>query len=593
MGFPIDSPLPLFYDRNGSPLDAGFVYIGTVGLNPITNPIAVYWDAGQTIPAPQPLRTVRGYIARNGAPADIYVNSDYSIVVQDKNRALVLNEPNSAAIARAIAVLGSPANGSGADLVANADRSIATIAALRAYPKPSLEAGRTLAVTVIEHTAGTDKGGGQFLWDANSTLPDDNGRVINPAGNLGTGRWLRMDPEVTPEQFGALGIVGGNDTAAISSMEAHLTNTGTRVVKLQSRVYPTTNVTASATLDDTEWRGQGLITDDANLYRWPCDEGKEIIGREYLALFHSRINAGIAFRLKVWGDSRPQGNSQTGNFIWHNALREAARQRGYYRGVFENDAVGGSTILDWTNTYVDANLDGTDDPHLVVFCAGINDLFIPFGPATPAQVVGRLDAMLQKIRLTKGYGMPALSIAVVVPISAYNPSQGRDPRFIEPLRKGFRNLARKWQVCIIDGYAVAADATNQRGLGFAADLTAPEVIHQNNTGMIPILNQLIETVMPDITPMRGGNFSMESGTGQTFTAAQLPADYPLGISMYRAAPGGGGSNWPLEGFVKTENFIDDIQVQYNYATSVSDANVWIRKGRANAWGTWRQITLVP
>lgn len=111
MAFPIDSPLPIFYDRNGDVLDAGYVYIGTPNLNPITSPVSVYWDAAQTIPAPQPLRTVRGFIARNGAPANLYVTGDFSIVVQDMHRQLVISEPTAGQIAQIISVVGG-ANGS-------------------------------------------------------------------------------------------------------------------------------------------------------------------------------------------------------------------------------------------------------------------------------------------------------------------------------------------------------------------------------------------------------------------------------------------------------------------------------------------------
>jgi len=37
-----------------------------------------------------------------------------------------------------------------------------------------------------------DGGGGPFYWDAASTATDDGGLVINPTGNAGTGRWLRI-----------------------------------------------------------------------------------------------------------------------------------------------------------------------------------------------------------------------------------------------------------------------------------------------------------------------------------------------------------------------------------------------------------------
>jgi len=41
----IEPPFPAFAGLDGQPLDSGFINIGEVNLNPITNPIAVYWDA--------------------------------------------------------------------------------------------------------------------------------------------------------------------------------------------------------------------------------------------------------------------------------------------------------------------------------------------------------------------------------------------------------------------------------------------------------------------------------------------------------------------------------------------------------------------
>lgn len=89
----IQSPYVQFTDLDGSPLDDGAVYIGTAGLNPQTNPITVYWDNAGTQPAAQPLTTRSGVIARNGAPARVYVNaSAYSIMVRDKRGNLIAYE---------------------------------------------------------------------------------------------------------------------------------------------------------------------------------------------------------------------------------------------------------------------------------------------------------------------------------------------------------------------------------------------------------------------------------------------------------------------------------------------------------------------
>ncbi len=82
-------PHPIFTDRDGSPLDNGFLYFGVAGLNPETNPIQVYYDINLTQPAAQPLRTSNGYVMRNGAPALIYANAQFSVTVRDKSSQLV------------------------------------------------------------------------------------------------------------------------------------------------------------------------------------------------------------------------------------------------------------------------------------------------------------------------------------------------------------------------------------------------------------------------------------------------------------------------------------------------------------------------
>ena len=84
---------PIFTDIDGQPLEAGFVWIGTANLDPQVNPINVYWDAALTIPAAQPIRTLAGYPSNSGTPARLYVNSDYSIRVMNRNGSVVYSAP--------------------------------------------------------------------------------------------------------------------------------------------------------------------------------------------------------------------------------------------------------------------------------------------------------------------------------------------------------------------------------------------------------------------------------------------------------------------------------------------------------------------
>ena len=89
----VEPPFPAFADAGGQPLEDGYIWIGTVNLNPITNPIVAYWDSALTITAVQPIRTSGGYPVYQGTPANIYVNSDYSIQVQNKNGSVVYSAP--------------------------------------------------------------------------------------------------------------------------------------------------------------------------------------------------------------------------------------------------------------------------------------------------------------------------------------------------------------------------------------------------------------------------------------------------------------------------------------------------------------------
>jgi hypothetical protein len=85
----VEPPFPAFADASGQPLEDGYIWVGTVNLNPITNPIVAYWDSALTITAVQPIRTSGGYAVYQGTPARIYTATDYSIQVQNKNGTVV------------------------------------------------------------------------------------------------------------------------------------------------------------------------------------------------------------------------------------------------------------------------------------------------------------------------------------------------------------------------------------------------------------------------------------------------------------------------------------------------------------------------
>ena len=90
----VQPPYPAFAGTDGQPLENGYIWIGVVNLSPQVNPIAVYWDAAQTIAAPQPIRTLNGYPVYQGSPSRFYVATDYSIQVLDSKGSVVYTSLN-------------------------------------------------------------------------------------------------------------------------------------------------------------------------------------------------------------------------------------------------------------------------------------------------------------------------------------------------------------------------------------------------------------------------------------------------------------------------------------------------------------------
>ena len=107
----VEAPYPAFADIDGQPLEDGYINIGTANLNPITNPINVYWDSGLTITAAQPIRTSGGYPVYQGTPARFYVNVDYSIQVKDKKGTVVYTSLNGNAVSGGLIVTNATGTG--------------------------------------------------------------------------------------------------------------------------------------------------------------------------------------------------------------------------------------------------------------------------------------------------------------------------------------------------------------------------------------------------------------------------------------------------------------------------------------------------
>lgn len=91
----VTEPIPQFHDRDGQPLDGGFIYVGQAGLDAQTNQIPIYFDPAMTLPVAQPVRTLNGYPSSSGSAFAFYAGAgDFSITILDAQGLLVLSAPN-------------------------------------------------------------------------------------------------------------------------------------------------------------------------------------------------------------------------------------------------------------------------------------------------------------------------------------------------------------------------------------------------------------------------------------------------------------------------------------------------------------------
>ncbi len=86
----ISTPFPIFNDKDGSPLDAGFIYFGELNKSPLSDPIEIFYDSALTVPAENPVRTVNGYVSTNGYMRQVFCAEPViSIQVQNKRKEIV------------------------------------------------------------------------------------------------------------------------------------------------------------------------------------------------------------------------------------------------------------------------------------------------------------------------------------------------------------------------------------------------------------------------------------------------------------------------------------------------------------------------
>jgi hypothetical protein len=194
--------LPYFNDLFGNALDVGNVYIGLPNTDPRQNPMTVYFDEAQTIPAPQPIRVLEGRLTKTGSVSEIFVNPPYSIYVEDQRGAQVYYLPS----------VDDPVVSAIGTLSVTVQPNIAALRLLN-----PLTAANALVMSYYSAAGKPDGGGGIYKYDStDTTTPDNAGSVIVGLNNA---RWKLYQPNgrVSVKQFGAKGDGATLDDAAFAA----------------------------------------------------------------------------------------------------------------------------------------------------------------------------------------------------------------------------------------------------------------------------------------------------------------------------------------------------------------------------------------
>lgn len=235
----IQPTFPIFTDAAGEPLENGYIWIGTTNLDPQVNQINVYWDAALTQLAAQPIRTLNGYPSNSGTPARLYVNSDYSIRVMNKNASVVYSAP--AATERLSDVVVGGVNASEVVYDPAGTGAVATTVQTKLRESVSIQDFGAISDGTTDDAAAVNAaitavaalGGGDVKFPAGTTLVGstiyvaDNVHLVG-AGQKATTIKLKASANVNiiQKKAGASGIGAGLFDLTIDGNDANNTNGG-------------------------------------------------------------------------------------------------------------------------------------------------------------------------------------------------------------------------------------------------------------------------------------------------------------------------------------------------------------------------------
>ena len=338
-------PYPIFTDKSGDPLDNGYLYFGEVNKNPETNPIQVYYDSAFTQPAAQPLRTSNGYVMRNGSPALIYANSQFSVTIRDKNNALVIYSPVGYGVdpgSISGTVVYDDFTGDGSTVVFSLSASPSTKNATNVYIDgvyQSKDNYSTSGSTLTFSTAPPLNSAIEVVTQESSIIGGASSQQISytqgGAGSVTRTVQSRLRDFVSVKDFGAVGDGVADDTAAIQAAED-----ASGMLYFPEGTYLISSTINLGATKNRKWVGSGFNAQETgttaigSIVKWA--------GAANGLMFDGRISGGANVSSFALEDLRVDGAS-TASRAFAFASDTAHGQHHYWKNVRISDMASNGT----------------------------------------------------------------------------------------------------------------------------------------------------------------------------------------------------------------------------------------------------------
>lgn len=322
-------------------------------------------------------------------------------------------------------------------------------------------------------------------------------------------------------------------------------------------------------------------------------QNRHIFGEEYLWGAHKRIiddNNATYIEFLYSGDSTTVGvNSPT----WTPSVlgEYYATQMGLAYHAHINKGHSGDSAVDWSSTWVDADIASNPNARVYIARWGINDGSEHGNVAT---YIAAMESGLAKLRAWKS--VSNLTILVMAPSATWDDANNRGTDWFESAIPELRKICRKYQACFFDTYSIWQDA--KQGLGLWLDNASGGAVHPdkalNHQIMYKVMNLLLAPIQR--SGLRTNSFINVDPRMSAITPTTTPVSYPTGQSWWTCTA---ASGFPASGKLIVKRIVNKV-IQELHITGEDDGtldtektSILVRVGDATqgVWGKWYNLAV--